>query len=208
MRGGSGGAGKGRAGERASFCSKPRNGKGLRVETHATTTATTTSTTTKTTQKGRKRSTTTGQGFGITNTRINAASTRSPHADSSVKAYTQLRVLVIGAGVSGLACARELIAKGHKVKVVEGRRRVGGRVNTAHLELVGEGTPGGGGVAGGGEGEGGEGVSLPHISTALSSYKVPTKDVCAVDMGGMFVHGIDDNPIYRLVEQAGIRSQR
>ena len=40
---------------------------------------------------------------------------------------------------SVLANARQsspqLVAKGHEVKVVEGRRRVGGRVNTAQLEL-------------------------------------------------------------------------
>ncbi|GMH93671.1 hypothetical protein TrVE_jg2055 [Triparma verrucosa] len=131
--------------------------------------------------------------------RVSATSTYSPYAYSGVKAFTRLRVLVIGAGVSGLACARELVAKGHEVKVVEGRRRVGGRVNTAQLELSTKKKRA--------SKQEKETKTLPHIATTLSTYKAPTSSVCAVDMGGMFVHGIDDNPIHRLVEQAGVRSR-
>ena len=40
------------------------------------------------------------------------------------------RVLVIGAGASGLAAASQLTAAGYQVTVVEGRRRLGGRVCT------------------------------------------------------------------------------
>jgi monoamine oxidase len=40
------------------------------------------------------------------------------------------RVLVIGAGFAGLACADELAYAGYRVTVVEARRRVGGRVET------------------------------------------------------------------------------
>jgi hypothetical protein len=50
-----------------------------------------------------------------------------------------LTVVVVGAGIAGLACARELLSRGHKVLVVEGRRRVGGRLNTAHLKVSGGG---------------------------------------------------------------------
>lgn len=42
-------------------------------------------------------------------------------------------VLVIGAGISGLACARELIARGHTVTVVDKGRGVGGRLATRRI---------------------------------------------------------------------------
>ncbi len=42
------------------------------------------------------------------------------------------RVIVIGAGIAGLAAASELQAQGCEVVVVEGRDRVGGRVWTSH----------------------------------------------------------------------------
>ena len=42
----------------------------------------------------------------------------------------QNKVLVIGAGISGLAAARELKAKGIGVTILEGRSRLGGRVYT------------------------------------------------------------------------------
>src|SRR5512146_2971986 len=41
------------------------------------------------------------------------------------------RIVVIGAGLAGLAAARELQAQGHDVVVVEARDRVGGRVWTS-----------------------------------------------------------------------------
>ena len=40
------------------------------------------------------------------------------------------RVIVVGAGISGLAAARELVNRGHAVTIVEGRDRVGGRIWT------------------------------------------------------------------------------
>jgi monoamine oxidase len=62
------------------------------------------------------------------------------------------RVVVIGAGFSGLACAHELNAAGYKVTVVEARDRLGGRVLTfkdmiekkwveGGAELIGENHP-------------------------------------------------------------------
>ncbi|NDD65581.1 MAG: FAD-dependent oxidoreductase, partial [Acidobacteria bacterium] len=38
------------------------------------------------------------------------------------------RVIVIGAGISGLAAARDLRDRGYDVVVVEGRNRIGGRI--------------------------------------------------------------------------------
>jgi monoamine oxidase len=45
-------------------------------------------------------------------------------------------VVVIGAGFSGLAAARDLVARGHDVVVVEGRDRVGGRSSTTTIAGV------------------------------------------------------------------------
>jgi monoamine oxidase len=45
-----------------------------------------------------------------------------------------MRVVVVGAGFAGLACADELVRAGHDVVVLEGRDRVGGRVWSATVE--------------------------------------------------------------------------
>jgi len=44
-----------------------------------------------------------------------------------------LRIVVIGAGFAGLACADRLVALGHDVTVLEARDRVGGRVRSQEL---------------------------------------------------------------------------
>ena len=49
-----------------------------------------------------------------------------------------MSVIVVGAGLSGLAAARRLVAAGHDVLVLEGRDRVGGRTEGGHLA---DGTP-------------------------------------------------------------------
>lgn len=50
--------------------------------------------------------------------------------ESRAQAQGAKRVIVVGAGFSGLACAYELQAAGYKVTVVEARNRLGGRVLT------------------------------------------------------------------------------
>jgi monoamine oxidase len=76
-----------------------------------------------------------------------AAFAGRPHAD----------VIVIGAGVAGLAAARKLRARGLQVLVLEGRQRIGGRVRT----------------------------DRPAPGLALN-------------MGASLIHGINNNPLYKL----------
>lgn len=49
-----------------------------------------------------------------------------------------MNVVVVGAGLAGLACARRLVALGHEVTVLEARHRVGGRTEGLLLD---DGTP-------------------------------------------------------------------
>jgi monoamine oxidase len=51
---------------------------------------------------------------------------------------TDLNVVVVGAGLAGLAAARRLVAAGHEVTVIEARDRVGGRTEGLVLD---DGTP-------------------------------------------------------------------
>jgi monoamine oxidase len=43
------------------------------------------------------------------------------------------RIVVVGAGIAGLSCARALCVAGHQVTVLEGRDRIGGRTHTVDL---------------------------------------------------------------------------
>ena len=52
--------------------------------------------------------------------------------DRPTAAATGLKVLVIGAGMAGLAAARDLRQRGHDVLVIEGSDRIGGRIHTSH----------------------------------------------------------------------------
>lgn len=54
------------------------------------------------------------------------------------------RVILIGGGLSGLACAYELMSVGHLVTVLESRNRVGGRVVSFHDLVRGKTIEGGG----------------------------------------------------------------
>jgi monoamine oxidase len=54
------------------------------------------------------------------------------------------RVVVVGAGLAGLACAHELLAAGYEVTVVEARNRVGGRVLSLGDLVSGKTVEGGG----------------------------------------------------------------
>ena len=60
-------------------------------------------------------------------------STRSsPSATSSRRRPWPADVLVLGAGIAGLAAAERLAAAGRRVLVLEARDRIGGRIHTVH----------------------------------------------------------------------------
>ena len=58
-----------------------------------------------------------------------AASTLA--ARKSLSAAKPEKILVIGAGIAGLAAARQLKSAGHTVIILEGRSRIGGRIHTS-----------------------------------------------------------------------------
>jgi len=69
--------------------------------------------------------------FGVQEDHPRLASGRAPSAGAAGAGAR--RILVIGAGASGLAAARQLTLLGNQVTVLEGRARTGGRVHTVHL---------------------------------------------------------------------------
>lgn len=92
------------------------------------------------------------------------------------------RIIVIGSGIAGLACARELIQRGYEVLVVEARDRVGGRLKGIPLEL---------------------GKEYPVINpTKKNADAVSTSQT--VDLGGALIHGIDKNPVHAVTTQMGV----
>jgi monoamine oxidase len=58
------------------------------------------------------------------------------------------RVIVIGAGFGGLACAYELASAGYQVQVFEARDRVGGRIHSLHDLIEGKNVEAGGELLG------------------------------------------------------------
>jgi len=57
----------------------------------------------------------------------------SPAGLSRLEAATAKSVVIIGAGMSGIAAARELVARNYRVTILEARNRVGGRIQTASV---------------------------------------------------------------------------
>jgi monoamine oxidase len=69
-------------------------------------------------------------------------------ARGAMRQKVEKRVLVVGAGLAGLACADELAAAGYDVTVVDARSRVGGRVQTLRDLVAGKTVEAGGELVG------------------------------------------------------------
>ncbi|KAL4554994.1 hypothetical protein LXL04_037604 [Taraxacum kok-saghyz] len=87
---------------------------------------------------------------------------------------TEKSVIIIGAGLAGLAAARQLLSFGFKVIVLEGRNRPGGRVYTQKM-----------------------GLNLGHNQGQNGNYAM-------VDLGGSVITGIHANPLGVLARQLSI----
>jgi len=97
------------------------------------------------------------------------------------------KVIVIGAGMAGLSCARELQSRGYSVLVVEARSRVGGRLKGGTVRTVADG--GGGAVR------------------RQQQQQHEEEEQQYVDLGGALIHGIDNNPLTDLVREMGVPIQ-
>jgi Flavin containing amine oxidoreductase len=80
------------------------------------------------------------------------------------------RILIIGEDMAGLCAAREFQQRGYNTLVVEARHRPGGRLKT---------------------------VSIIDNNDHISNKEGQPNDI---DVGGALIHGIDDNPLYEMVQ--------
>src|SRR5262249_49989446 len=114
-------------------------------------------------------------------------SSRSPRLCSAAAANGK-RVIVVGAGFSGLACAFELASVGYDVKVFEARTRVGGRVHSLKELIPGKNIEGGGEMLG---------SNHPDVLAYASKFGfefldvTESKDPSLMILGGMTVPAAD-----------------
>lgn len=64
--------------------------------------------------------------------KLSGAAVASAVASSSAMAATNQKVIIIGAGMAGMAAAKTLKDKGHTVTVLEAKNRIGGRIYTSN----------------------------------------------------------------------------
>ena len=110
------------------------------------------------------------------------------HAETSIKRRRPRRVLVLGAGMSGLACARELEQRNYQVLLVEARDRVGGRLKGEQLQVKHSATV-----------EHKNGNSSSKAGKKSQQQQQPT-----VDLGGALIHGMDENPLAQLTKDLNV----
>lgn len=101
------------------------------------------------------------------------------------------QVIVIGAGIAGLAAAYRLAQHGVRVLVIEARDRLGGRIHTWDLDTGSTWK---------------KAVSHAHGASPSRSSSPRTIDhstshsSAPVDLGASFIHGTEGNPSLRIEE--------
>ncbi|MCB1036139.1 MAG: FAD-dependent oxidoreductase [Acidobacteria bacterium] len=80
------------------------------------------------------------------------------------------RVVIVGAGFAGLACAYELQGMGYRVTLLEARRRSGGRVHTVHGFIEGKTIEGGASLIG---------LNHPTWMTYAERFRLDLLDITA-----------------------------
>ncbi|MCB9844649.1 MAG: FAD-dependent oxidoreductase [Phycisphaeraceae bacterium] len=115
------------------------------------------------------------------------------------------RVIVVGAGFAGLACAHELAAMGVDVRVFEARRRIGGRVRSFNMQLGGEFVPGRN-VEGGGELIGSNHPLWITYADAFNLSLIEVTEEADADspivLGGRVISGEESLALYEQMEGA------
>lgn len=138
---------------------------------------------------------------------INFGVSEVVHHKVATEPATKGSVVVIGAGCSGLACARQLRQKGYKVVVVEGRNRPGGRVHTETLlgprPRGADATGGAGGAKRGANGTG-NGIEDEKGRNTSHLQSKPKVERAVADLGGSVLTGIDGNPLAIITTQMRI----
>lgn len=140
----------------------------------------------------------------------------SASAAAAVASVVVKRVLVIGAGMAGLAAANELRERGYDVLVVEARQRVGGRLKAGTLQVLPPTTTTAVGPKD--ENHHHHHTSSKRSTTASTNGTTKTakkkthraaaaSTTVQIDLGGALIHGIVNNPVYALTEQIGITTQ-
>lgn len=96
--------------------------------------------------------------------------------------------VVIGAGISGLAAASELVKAGLSVVVLDSEGRIGGRIHTVET------------------GHGREAVADANLLATAAGPARPSSSAAYghLELGATWIHGHDGNPLHQLAEAHGL----